>query len=87
MNETRRKNIREAITLLQAVVEAYDRAYTLIEDAASEEREYFDNMPENMQEGERGQRASEAADLLEIVRDEMSGFSVDDTISTLENCL
>lgn len=87
MNEKRRKNIREAITLLQAVVEAYDRAYTLIEDAASEEREYYDNMPDNMKEGERGQKADEVAELLEGVRDEMSGFSVDDAISTLENCV
>lgn len=87
MNETRRKTIREAITLLQAVVEAYDRAYSLIEDAASEEREYYDNMPENMKEGERGQKADEIAELLEGVRDEMSGFSVDDAIYTLGNCV
>lgn len=58
MNAARRKEIEKA----QAMIE---EAKSILETCASDEREYFDNMPENMQGGDRGQAAEAAADALD----------------------
>ena len=58
MNKQRRKDIERAIALL-------DEAKDIIETAAGEERDYYDAMPENMQGGEKGERAEQAADSLD----------------------
>jgi flagellar biosynthesis chaperone FliJ len=64
MNDTRRKLIAEAFLKLE-------EALGMIEQAAEEEREYFDNMPENMQSGEKGTKADEDADALQNIHDEI----------------
>ncbi len=58
MNNDRRAAIRRAMRLL-------DEAKDILETCASDERDYFDNMPESLQDGERGQAASDAADALD----------------------
>lgn len=58
MNDARRKEIEKALGLIS-------EAKSILETARDEEQEYFDNMPENMQSGEKGEKASEAAGALE----------------------
>lgn len=58
MNAARRKAISEAIALI-------DQAHDLVENVANEERESFDNLPEGLQESERGERMDEIASALE----------------------
>ena len=61
MNNTRRETIAKAIEHLNI-------AHTLLEQAASDEQDYFDNLPEGFQQSERGQNAEQAAsDLQEAV--------------------
>jgi hypothetical protein len=58
MNNDRRKQIAELIEQLS----------TIEGDAsglAEQEREYFDNMPESLQQGDKGTAAEEAADNLD----------------------
>jgi len=57
MNAQRRKDIQRAIELL-------DEANQILSAAADEEQEYYDNMPESIQGGERGEAADAAADRL-----------------------
>ncbi len=57
MNDARRKIIREAISKLQD-------ARALLEQAKDEEQEYFDNMPESFQSGEKGQNAENTVAVL-----------------------
>jgi hypothetical protein len=57
MNKDRRKQIDEAGSLLQD-------ALALIEQIADEEQESFDNMPESLQQSERGVASEEAAEEL-----------------------
>jgi len=64
MNKERRKAIETALDALDAIMADIDTI-------ASEEREYYDNMPENMQQGDKGQQASDAADALEQARDDV----------------
>lgn len=58
MNAARRKTISEAVALI-------DQAHDLIEEIANQERESFDNLPEGLQESERGERMDEIATALE----------------------
>ncbi len=60
MNRQRRKRLEEAISKLEEL-------QAEIQSIAEEERESFDNMPESLQDGERGQQISENADNLEYV--------------------
>lgn len=57
MNKERRKSLREIQSKL-------DRLGQDLEALKEEEEEYRDNMPENLQESERYQRADEVCDLL-----------------------
>ena len=60
MNRQRRKRLEEAISKLEEL-------QAEIQSIAEEERESFDNMPESLQDGERGQQISENADNQEYV--------------------
>lgn len=74
MNASRRKIIKEA----QALVE---RAAELLEQAACEEREYYDAMPEAIQSGDKGDRASEVADALDEMVETLGAVDFDDVVS------
>ena len=60
MNKQRRK-------WLEDVIAKIEEAQSEVQNIAEEERENYDNMPEGLQEGERGQTISENADDLEGV--------------------
>lgn len=58
MNAQRRKQIAEAVALIGA-------AQTLLEIVRDEEQDAFDNMPEGLQGGERGQKMEAAVSAIE----------------------
>lgn len=58
MNREKRKILREATAHL-------DRAYSLIEDVKDREADDRDNLPENMQDGDRFQMMDDAVDAME----------------------
>lgn len=58
MNKQRRKSLDFAL-------EALSEIRSLVEDARNEEQEYFDNMPESFQSGDKGQAAEDAVSLLD----------------------
>lgn len=66
MNKERRKQIEEVLGSLSELKER-------IEAIRDDEQEYFDNMPESFQMGERGQLA------------ELAASSLDDAVSTLDD--
>lgn len=60
MNASRRKRIEEAKGILESV--------------RDEEQEAYDNMPENFQNGERGEKSQAAIDALENAISELEGI-------------
>ena len=58
MNNVRRKNIEKVIGMISD-------ARSLLEELMSEEEEYRDNMPENLQGSERYEKADEACYAME----------------------
>ena len=64
MNKQRRKEIQNAIKLLDGVKEQ-------LENILSDESDYFDNMPENLQGSSRGEESENAIDVMQDVIDEL----------------
>lgn len=73
MNKARREKIAEALSLLS-------QARTIIEDVQTEEQDAFDNMPEGLQSGERGETMSRGLEYLDAA---VSSF--DDIEASLED--
>lgn len=65
MNKARRKTISELRERLDALKTAADELESEIETIRDEEQEYFDNMPESLQGGDKGQAAEEAVSHLD----------------------
>lgn len=65
MNNLRRKELANVAAEIEAAQEALSRAQEVIEQAHSEEEEYYDCMPEGLQGGEKGEKAQEAVDALQ----------------------
>lgn len=72
MNKTRRKELERALELINEVNE-------ILSVAKDEEQEYYDNMPESFQNGDKGEQASTA---IENIESAMS--SLEDVVSYLE---
>lgn len=75
MNAARRKNLKEILAKLSEV-------RSDLEAIASEERDAFDNLPQGLQEGDRGQAMDAAATALEDAFSELETME-----STLEELL
>ena len=87
MNNQRRKAIQEVMEQLSMPLDAITDLKEQLEAIMEEEQEYYDNMPESLQGGEKGDMAQEAIDQIseavstldEICSsiEEVSNFSLD----------
>ena len=75
MNKERRKEI-------EALIDELDDLKARIESVQSDEQDYFDNMPENLQSSERGEMAEEAIGNLDSALD-----SLDEAIDSLRETM
>ena len=78
MNNERRKNVATAKAnfeawrdKLTALYEELEEIKGMVEDARDEEQEYYDNMPEGFQNGEKGDAAQTCIDGLQSIADEL----------------
>jgi hypothetical protein len=67
MNAARRKDLEKARGMIE-------EAKAILEQTAEGEREYYDNMPESMQSGDKGEKADVAASALEEAVEECDGI-------------
>lgn len=58
MNNIRRKSVKEALNLIE-------KAREILEEVKDEEQEAYDNLPESLQCGERGEQMQENIDNIE----------------------
>lgn len=84
MNEARRKELSKAIGLIQEIGPKLDEAKSIIESCATEERDYYDNMHENLQQGDKGSQADNAATQLEEVQSTLEEFDIDEMVGKIE---
>lgn len=73
MNNERRNQINKAVSMLQ-------EALSILEVARDEEGDTFNNMPENLQGSERGQKCEEAFGYLEE-----ACYNLEETIGVCES--
>lgn len=87
MNAARRKTIEENKTRLEKLWDELDEIKGNIETAKDEEREYYDNMPEGLQAGDKGTTADEHATALETASSALdeAATQIADALSELEN--
>jgi hypothetical protein len=84
MNKTRRKQIDKAIALLQDIAPKWDEVREICQLEGEGEREYYNNMSENLRGGDKGQAADNAATQLEEVHNEIDTCDLADLIAKLE---
>ena len=76
MNKLRRKQLQEAIELIE-------KAKSIVESVQDEEQDAFDSLPENLQCSERGETMEENCDRLGEILDTLSDQvdEIDDIIA------
>lgn len=84
MNNQRRKAIRDIQDRVQSLFDSLDAIKGEIEQIRDDEQEYLDNMPENMQSGERGETANAAIDELEGAISEIEELTADEITAHLD---
>ena len=72
MNAARRKELKRALEML-------DEAKTILEQVAEEDQEAYDNLPESIQDSEKGEQIYDNADTLSGYMDDL-----DDMMSAIE---
>lgn len=75
MNKERRKELNN-------LIEQIEELKISLETLCEEEQEYYDNMPESIQNGEKGERSQEAIDNLESAID-----NLDEAIDEIQNAI
>lgn len=66
MNKARRKELRDALTeFMNSYSEAKDKLVEKLESVRDEEQEAYDNLPESLQYGEKGESMEECISAIE----------------------
>lgn len=84
MNNERRKQIETVKERIAALLEMAEEIKTDLEQIRDDEQEYFDNMPEAFQEGEKGERAEAAVSVLDDVISDIESLIDSDFDSNLD---
>ena len=74
MNKQHRKWIADTIDTYNEIVPKLQEILADLESIRDEEQEYLDNMPESMQQGEKGEMAAEAISSLEEAKDALESL-------------
>lgn len=84
MNKIRRKTLRAIITKLEELENLKTEIEEMLEQVMDEEQEALDNMPESLQESERGQQMQEYIDTMDSVLSDLDLFDIEGLSSQLE---
>lgn len=95
MNNTRRRKLKKAMKeielakqYLDTAIESLRGAADIIEECMDEESEAYDNLPESMQDGAKGDKMQDAIDNLETALDTVRDDAEDplsEILSTLQS--
>lgn len=77
MNKIRRKELAHIVAKLETLEALRLEIKEELEAVMDEEQEAFDNLPESLQESERGQQMQEYVDALESAVDDLEEIDLD----------
>lgn len=78
MNNARRKAIAAIVADIEKLRASADAIAEAIEAVRDEESDYLDNMPESLQNGDKGERAQSAIDALDEALSAIQGLEIDE---------
>ncbi|AXH69003.1 hypothetical protein SCHNAPSIDEE_53 [Microbacterium phage Schnapsidee] len=87
MNAGRRKEIQALISKLEDLKTLKDEIESGLETVRDEEQEYYDNMPEGLQQSDRGYKAEEAASNLTEALGQLQDIDLDELTSYLDTAM
>lgn len=87
MNKQRRKSLRDAISLLELAAANIDEAKDLIEVVKDEEKESYENLPEGVQCGGRGDCMQQNIDTLDEVYSDLDEIDLQETIDKIDEVI
>ena len=84
MNRVRRKSLKDVLGKMDELSAVLENVKDAIQAVLDEEQEAYDNLPEGLQEAERGQQMQEYIEALEGAVDSLGDLDVEDLYSTIE---
>lgn len=84
MNGIRRKSLRTILGQMDELSTVLETVKEALQDVLNEEQEAYDNLPEGLQESDRGQQMQEYIDALEGVVDSLGELDIEDLYGTIE---
>lgn len=84
MNAQRRKALADLMDRLTPLAATITDIKDALETIRDEEQESFDNMPEGLQQGDRGQATEEAISTLDSAIDDLENFDIDNIVSSID---
>ena len=85
MNKTRRKELANIVTMLEELDALREEIRERLADVLDEEQEALDNLPESLQESERGEQMQEYIDTMENVTGELDLLDIEDLADQLRD--
>ena len=77
MNNDRRKQLKSVAKRLGTIADALEEQQILLEQIYDDESEAFDNMPESLQQSDRGIEMEEGIGTLEEQKDDLANMADD----------
>lgn len=85
MNDERRKRLDEIKERISSIMNELTGDITeQLQSIRDEEQEYYDNMPESIQNGERGERTQQVIDSLDEAISDLESLDVEPITSNIE---
>jgi hypothetical protein len=85
MNKIRRKELANIVTMLEELDSLREQIRERLADVLDEEQEALDNLPESLQESERGEQMQEYIDAMENVTGELDLLDIEDLADQLRD--
>lgn len=87
MNKTRRKELARIVAKLEQLDALRLEIQEELGAVMDEDQEALDNMPEGLQESERGQQMQEHIDSMEYAMDDLENFDVESIMDQLNEII
>ncbi len=85
MNKIRRKELANIVTMLEELDSLREQIRERLADVLDEEQEALDNLPESLQESERGEQMQAYIDTMENVTGELDLLDIEDLADQLRD--
>ena len=87
MNKIRRKELASIVAKLETLDALRLEINEMLESVIDEEQEALDNLPESLQDGEKGQQMQEYIDTMTDVLDELENLDVESFMDQLQEVI